>query len=376
MFLERLELTDFRNYVGLKLAFERRLTVFQGANAQGKTNLLEAVALLALARSPRAARDGEMVRWGAAEAVIRGEARRGQRDPVAVSLSLKRDGGKSLRVDGQPRKRLADGIGELVVVYFGPGELQLVSGAPGDRREFLNTCIGQTSSAYLTALGGYRGVLRQRNSLLRSALGRGGPGRRVDENLLLALDDELADRAGVMMALRRDWTARLGHEAADLHRVLSGGREELEVSYEPHLRLDGDTPEQLADGMREQLIVKRTDEMRRGLTLVGPHRDDLRLRVNDVDARTFGSQGQQRTAALALKMAELRVVAQHLGEAPILLLDDVLSELDSHRRAAVIALAEEADQVLLSGAEAEGWDLPGLAEADRRMVEAGTVQCL
>jgi DNA replication and repair protein RecF len=337
MFLERLALTDFRNYAGLRLELTAPLTVLSGANAQGKTNLLEAVALLALARSPRCAHDGEMVRAGAAEAVVRGEIGRRVRPPVAIGLTLRRDGGKSVRVDGQPRARLGEAIGELAVVYFGPGDLKLVSGSPGDRREFLNTCLGQCSPSYLAALAAYRGVLRQRTALLRAGLGR-----RVDENLLLALDDGLSQRAAELMSQRAAWVAQLALEAAEAHGRLTDGRESLAVVYQPHLRLEpGADPADLAQAVR------------RGLTLAGPHRDDLKLSIDGLPARTYGSQGQQRTAALALKVAELRVMSRTLGESPLLLLDDVLSELDRGRRAQVLALGEEAEQVLLTCSNAE-----------------------
>jgi DNA replication and repair protein RecF len=367
MFLERLELTDFRGYARLRLDFARPLTLFEGDNAQGKTNLLEAVSLLALARSPRGARDGEMIRWGADEAIVRGEAARRARGNVAVGLTLRRDGGKALRVGGQPCARLSDGVGQLNVVFFGPGDLQLVSGSPEARREFLNTCIGQASPPYLAALGGYRQALRQRNGLLRAH-------RRLDENLLLAHDDALAERAATLMELRAGWAAELSEESASVHRRLSREREVLQVTYQPHCRLESESREAQIDSLREQFMARRGDELRRGLTLLGPHRDDLKVLIDGLPAKTYASQGQQRTAALALKIAELRVLARHLGEPPLLLLDDVLSELDPARRAAVLELRQEADQVLLTCTSADGLDEALAQGAARHTVVAGTVR--
>lgn len=341
MFLERLELTDFRNYESLRLRFSEPLSLFSGENAQGKTNILEAVLLLAFARSPRTSRDGELVRRGAGEAVVRGEVRRQRREPVSVSLALRGDGTKTIKVDGQPR-RVGEAIGEVNVVFFGPAELRLVGGGPGERREFLNTCLGQTSTAYLAALGRYRSILRQRNRLLKAT-------GRVDEALLLAYDDQLAEPAAVLMAERQTSIRRLAEEAAAVQARLSADREALEVRYHPNVPWPGTAdPAALAGAVAERLIARRDEELRRQVTLVGPHRDDLTILIDGQEARTYASQGQQRTAALALKIAELRLITAALGEPPLLLLDDVLSELDDRRRAAVMELVDEAEQVLLT----------------------------
>lgn len=344
MRLERLELTDFRNYAALRLDPRPGLNLVLGANAQGKSNLLEALGLLALARSPRAARDGDLVRWGADEAVVRGEASRSAREPLSLSVTLRRDGAKSLKVNGIARRRLADGVGELNAVCFAPRDLELVRGAPGDRREFLNTCFGQIDPGYLAALGGYRRLLRQRNSLLKGALHR-----RLDEHLLLALDDGLAEHAAHVMRVRAERILQLAAAAAEAHARLSAAHERLEVCYAPNIVSNGGGD--LVETVRERLIAKRGEELRRGLTLVGPHRDDLTLTLDGAEARSFASQGQQRTAALALKVAELQLIAQTIGESPLLLLDDVLSELDATRQAQVLALTNEAEQVFVTCAE-------------------------
>ncbi|NUP99533.1 MAG: DNA replication and repair protein RecF, partial [Armatimonadetes bacterium] len=314
-------------------------------------------------------RDGELVRWGAAEAVVRGEVRREAREAVTVSIGLRADGSKTVKVDGVTQKRLADAVGQINVVLFGPEELRLVDGGPGERRGYLNTCLGQTDPRYLAALGAYRNLLRQRNRLLRQ-----GRDRYVDPDLLLAYDDQLVAEAGVVMARRATAIAELERQASAVHERLSGGREKLTIGYEANVALPGGGDEAAyAAAMGEKLIVRRDEELRRGLTVVGPHRDDLLLRINDIDARTYGSQGQQRTAALALKIAELRVVKQAVGEAPLLLLDDVLSELDEHRRAEVMALVDEADQVLLTGSQAADFDPALRARARVYRVEAGEV---
>ena len=369
MFLERLELTDFRNYESLRLDFQAPLALFVGRNAQGKTNILEAVLLLALARSPRTARDGELVRWGCSTAVVRGEVRRTQRPPVAVSVGLAATGQKTVKVDGVARRRLVDALGEVNVVMFGPDDLRLVSGGPGERRAFLNTCLGQISHRYLGALATYRNVLRQRNALLRAGRQRG-----VDPVLREAYDEQLAAAAAVLMQERAWRVAELEREAAAVHHDLAGGGERLAARYEPNVPWPDSADEAtLAGALREVLASRRAEEQRRGVTVAGPHRDELVLTINGAAAKVYGSQGQQRTAALALKIAELRVVAAAVGEPPLLLLDDVLSELDARRRAAVLELVGEADQVLLSGAD-EQLVSAGPHQAEIYHVRAGQVR--
>ncbi|MBI2300214.1 MAG: DNA replication/repair protein RecF [Armatimonadetes bacterium] len=370
MFLERLELTDFRNYESLDLEFSAPLCILFGSNAQGKTNILEAVLMLALARSPRCARDGEMVRWGADEAAVRGEFRRRQRDPVSLGLSLRPDGSKRIKVDGIARRRVIDAVGEVNAVLFGPDELRLVSGSPSERRGFLNTCLGQTSPRYLDALAGYRAGLRQRNGLLRRAAGR-----RLDEDLLTTYDEQLAGHAAVLMAARIARIAQLTGEADQVHRRLAGGRESLAAEYEPSVPLPAAGDEAaLAAAVVGRLRERREAELARGVTLCGPHRDDLRVTIDGRDARTFASQGQQRTAALALKIAELRVVRQAIGEPPLLLLDDVMSELDDLRRAEVLSLTDEAEQVFITCSQQSTFSEAILRRAAVYRVTAGRVE--
>ena len=368
MYLERLELTDFRNYETLRLDCERRLGILVGQNAQGKTNVLEAVLLLALGRSPRTSRDSELVRWGCQSAVVRGEVRRAAREPVIVSVGLRADGSKQVKVDGEPRRRLADAVGEINVVLFGPEGLKLVSGGPGERRAYLNGCLGQTSRAYLDALAAYKGILRQRNGLLRQA-----QHRPIDVELLGAYDDQFAAAAASLMVHRGAQVKLLADEAARVHEGLSGGREALAVTYQPSVRCPLDSESEVTQAVGEKLIARRDEALRRGVTTLGPHRDDLEVSLDGREARTFGSQGQQRTAALALKIAELRVVAEAIGEPPLLLLDDVLSELDPLRRAAVMALVDEADQVLVTCADAELFDSALRSEAQIWQVRGGTM---
>ncbi|MCC7493665.1 MAG: DNA replication/repair protein RecF [Fimbriimonadaceae bacterium] len=369
MFLERLELNDFRSWEQLRLQFEAPLTILAGANGQGKTNILEAVLLLAQTRSPRTGRDSELVRRGQREAVVRGEIRRQRGAAGTVAVALRSDGSKVVKIDGQPVRRLVDAVGALAVVFFGPDELRLVSGGPETRRNYLNGCLGQLSPRYLAALAGYRGVLRQRNQLLRSARER-----PVGGDLLAAFDDGLAAQAAILMAERCRGVEQLSRHAATAHYELSAGAETLQVTYRPHVSLPAEPdPERLQTAVLEQLARRRDEELRRATTLVGPHRDDLAIRLNEVEARTYGSQGQQRTAALALKMAELRVLSTVLDEPAVLLLDDVLSELDDTRRRQVLALIDETDQVVVTCAQTSGFDERSLARSSLWEVAGGAV---
>lgn len=368
MFVERLELAEFRSYESLSLEFGAPLGLIAGGNGQGKTNLLEAIALLAGGRSPRTARDGEMVRRGTPEAAVRGLVRRTQRESVALAVGIRADGAKTVKVGGLPR-RLGELIGELTAVLFLPDDLALVSGAPERRRAFLNGALGQIDRRYLTALGRYRQALRQRNELLRTA-----EQRRLDEALLLVYDDQLAAEAAVLMAARVEFIAALGREAAAVHARLSGG-ERLRLEYQPSVPLPEATDEPaLAAQVAEHLVAARSRELRRGITLVGPHRDELALELDGRSARQFASQGQQRTAALALKIAELRCLTAAAGEPPVLLLDDVLSELDAGRRREVMGLVDEAEQVLITASDAALFDRALLGGAERFEVTLGAVR--
>lgn len=347
MYLRALTLENFRCYEAARFEFPPGLNVVLGPNASGKTSLLEAIYLLATTTSPRAGNLRSLIGHGASWARVTGVFRR-----AGVDLSLRvtigdpaggRSGATSLEVDGRPVASAREVIGRAQAVLFWVGELAVVKGAPGDRRHFMNAAIGPMSARYLDDLARYRRALRQRNELLRQSA-RG----RADGRLLAPWTHALVEAGVSLTTDRASFVAALGAEAGPLHERLGAGAERLEVRYEPSVPLEGDeAPE---DAFYARLEDTHAREIERGSTQVGPHRDDIVLLVDGVDIRRFGSQGQQRTAALALKLAQARVAGVRTQTEPILLLDDCLSELDPARGAAMLDLSADREQMIVTSA--------------------------
>ncbi|HYM97297.1 MAG TPA: DNA replication/repair protein RecF [Candidatus Sulfotelmatobacter sp.] len=336
MRLRRLQLKNHRNYASLDLEPGPGVNVFIGANGQGKTNLLEAVAMLALSSSPRARREVELVGPVAPASRIEALVDSGAlKLELAISLNVEGERARrTIEVDGV-RRRAFDLPGHFRVTLFWPDDLGLVKGGPELRRRFLNQMLVQVEPGYSRALAGLRRVLEQRNSLLkRMAAGEGG------EDVLEAWDAELVRIGNDIATARARAVLELAPEAARCHAEIASG-ERLEIHYEG-------PPENLAEAVHNSLA----EDLRRGSTTIGPHRDDLRVLLDGQDARSFGSQGQQRTAVVSLKLAEASLVARRTGERPVLLLDDVLSELDGERRAALPKEVAGEGQVIITSVEA------------------------
>jgi DNA replication and repair protein RecF len=334
--LRRLRLRNHRNYAQLDLTPGEGVNVFIGQNGQGKTNLLEAVAMLALSSSPRARRDHELV----------GPVGPGSRIEAGVfdgsttrelSIALDVDGDRTHRtieVDGQ-RRRAFDLPGNFRVTLFWPDDLGLVKAGPEIRRRFLNQMLVQVQPGYARALSGLRRILEQRNSLLkRIAAGEGG------EDMLEAWDTELVRVGSEIVEARAAAVRELEPEAVRCHGQIAAG-ERLDIAYEG-------PPENLAQAVHNS----QAEDLRRGSTSVGPHRDDLRILLDGQEARSYASQGQQRTAVVSLKLAEAALIEARTGERPVLLLDDVLSELDGERRAALLKEVGAGGQVIVTSVEA------------------------
>ena len=336
MRLKRLRLRNHRNYAQLDLTPGAGINVFIGANGQGKTNLLEAVAMLALSSSPRARRETELVGPLGPGSKIEAEIDSGGLE-IDLSINLTVEGERARRtieVDGV-RKRAVDLPGRFRVTLFWPDDLGLVKGSPELRRRFLNHMLVQVEPGYARALAGLRRVLEQRNSLLkRIAAGEGG------DDMLAAWNHELVNVGQEVAAARARAVAELQPEAARRHAQIAAG-ERLEIRYEG-------PPENLAEAVNKSL----GEDLRRGTTSVGPHRDDLAILLDGEDARAYGSQGQQRTAVVSLKLAESVLIERRTGERPVLLLDDVLSELDGERRAALLREVAWGGQVIITSVEA------------------------
>jgi DNA replication and repair protein RecF len=334
--LRRLRLRNHRNYRQLDLTPGDGVNVFIGPNGQGKTNLLEAVAMLALSSSPRARRETELVGPVGPGSRIDADVAGGQ-TTREISIALDVEGERARRtieIDGT-RRRAVDLPGHFRVTLFWPDDLGLVKAGPELRRRFLNQMLVQVEPGYARALAGLRRVLEQRNSLLkRIAAGQGG------EDTLSAWDQELVRVSGEIIDARVKAVRDLEPEAARCHSQIAAG-ERLEIAYEG-------PPDNFAQAVHNSLA----EDLRRGSTSVGPHRDDLRILLDGQEARSFGSQGQQRTAVVSLKLAEAALIERRTGERPVLLLDDVLSELDGDRRAALLDEVAAGGQVIVTSVEA------------------------
>ena len=374
MFLSNVSLFDFRNYPELDLAFERSATVLFGGNAQGKTNLLEAVALTALSRSPRTQQAGELVRFGqpAARVTCTVQTDRGRDDlEIRILLNSTATGTSAVKrfsINGASRPS-SEMTGSLRVVLFWPDDLQLVKGSSDGRRRFLNTLLSQIDSAHARELTRYGHLLEQRNALLRAV--RDGREPAAD---LQYWTDSVAQSGATIMVERQRRLLELQPVAAAFHRELTDDRERLDLRYRPSGARIGEAPVELvAEQLKAAMRESRDEEVARGQTVVGPQRDDVEVWLDDHEARLFASQGQQRTAVLSLKLAELHYLAEVTGDQPVLLLDDVMSELDPARRERLLAALEPGPQALITAADLN--DLPRsiLERAAVFRVDRGTI---
>lgn len=325
-----LKLHNFRNYRDLESAFEPSLTVFTGLNGAGKTNVLEAIFLCALGRSHRTGRDNELIRMGEMEAmVLVNLTTRGGSRSIREELTFGER--KRIFLDGAPVSRSGELMGCLNVVMFSPEDLTLVKGGPAERRRFMDMEISQLKPAYYYDLQQYNQALKQRNNLLKEGLETSGD--------MLELWDEQLSRLGARIEVERAAFCRdLRELAGELHDHMSSGQEELRVAYEPNVPC-GDE-DLIREAIADALVGNLERDLLRGFTSVGPHRDDLLLELNGCDVRTYGSQGQQRTTALSLKLSEIALMERLRQEKPVLLLDDVFSELDERRRELLLSAIE------------------------------------
>lgn len=400
MQIDHLSLTNFRNYARLELSLPAdRPIVLHGDNAQGKTSALEAIYYLATSTSPYTSSDRQLIHW------------RTEGDPIPFARLSAELGGKpgaydkldiTLMLDmssGAPRfkksvkhnsieKRVMDVAGLLNVVLFLPQDLSLIEGAPSDRRRFMNATLRQVKVDYFLALNEYEKILPQRNALLK----RVGEGRAGAVELEY-WDDQLATRGAVIIAGRQQFLRELEVKARDTHHALTGGKETLSLRYVPSIlpRADIDggqlsfdllgldlnrqlSPEEIKPQFMEHLLQRRAEAIRRGVTLAGPHRDELRLFINDRDCGLYGSRGQARTAVMALKFAELEWMRDQLGEYPLFLLDEVVAELDSKRRLYLLDRLDGVAQTLLTTTELDIFESAFLERAQLYRVREGQIQ--
>ena len=355
MWVERLGLVDFRSYRSAELDLTPGVTVLVGPNGRGKTNVVEALHRVAVGASHRIAGDTALLREGATDAVIRTALRTD--DDQSRSVDVQFGSGRTrAQVDGQPVRRAAEAVGVLRVVAFAPEDVALVRGDPADRRRYLDQLLSQRRASYAAALADFERVLRQRNTLLKDLRGGRGPGQAAgdDRGTLAAWTEQLVAHGAPLVAARLAAVDALSGPVSAAHAGLTGSDVAVTLTYRSDAAVvdpDGHALEigAIADALRAALDVVAAEELRRGITLVGPHRDELVITLDGLPARTTASQGEAWSVALACKVGSAPLLTG-VGDRPVLLLDDVFSELDETRRARVAELCDGFDQVIVTAA--------------------------
>ena len=317
MIIKSLELSNFRNYESLRLDFSEGTNIFYGDNAQGKTNILESLYMISTTKSHRGVKDRDLIRFGQEEAHIRSVLIKNDLD-YQVDMHLRKSGSKVIAVNGQKLKKAAGLLGLLNVVFFSPEDLSIIKNGPSERRRFIDMELCQLDSFYLYNLNNYNKIVNQRNKLLKDIYTNYSLKETLD-----IWDSQLISYGSKIIERRVSFINQLNEIIYDIHKKLSGDREEILIKYEPNV---------LIEEFETKLKQSQEKDIKLKMTTVGPHRDDICIDVNGIDIRKFGSQGQQRTAALSLKLSEIELVKKITKDTPVLLLDDVLSELDSNRQ--------------------------------------------
>ncbi len=332
------ELKNFRNYKTATVTFSDGLNVLYGKNASGKTNMLESVYLCSIFHSPRTSKDKEMILLGEKKAnikiVIEKKFRR-----HTINLQIDEQGKKKVAVDNIPVNRAGELLGVLGVVFFSPDEMKLVKESPAERRRFLDVGLSQQQKSYFLALQRYNKTLKQKNNLLKEYKFN----KNIDD-MLDVWDESLAKEGAILIAKRMEYLSTLNDAARKFHRILSRETETLTLSYESGFKLE--EAKDVQKSLLDAIVKARQKDKELGFSTVGPHRDDIKIEINGKDSRKFASQGQQRTVALAMKLGEVVIYKNEIGEPPVLLLDDVLSELDESRQKLLLELTQDFQTIL------------------------------
>jgi DNA replication and repair protein RecF len=317
MYIETLELSNFRNYDSLFMKLDRETNILYGDNAQGKTNVLESIYLCGTTKSHRGSKDKEMIQFQKDEAHIRMQLVK-KETPYRIDMHLKRNKAKGIAINGVPIKKASELFGIINMVFFSPEDLNIIKNGPSERRKFIDIELCQLNKVYLSELASYNHVLNQRNKLLKDI-----SFRPELEDTLEVWDEQLENYGRRIISERKLFIEELNNIIFDIHKSLTGEKEVLNISYEPNVN---------SESFKILLRQNREKDLKLKLTSTGPHRDDMCVKINGIDIRKYGSQGQQRTAALSLKLSEIYLVKKIIRDTPVLLLDDVLSELDSSRQ--------------------------------------------
>lgn len=371
MHIDSLHFKSFRNYGEETFHPGKGLNILVGLNAQGKSNILEAITLLATTRSYRSSREVDLIRWGEQHAALSTHVARQKDVDVTIEVFLGVSEKKVVRINQVKHHRIADLLGHLNAVIFSVEDMQIVRGEPSDRRRFLNIEISQASPGYCHHLVTYRKIIEQRNRLLKEIQGRPGLAGTLE-----SWNTQLVEHGSRLILKRWEFIQLIDQAAREIHERLTDEREELNILYQPSVPLETEVSLAAIQGSYQQALRGRAqEEIARGVTVVGPHRDDLIFRINGADARVFASQGQQRTAALSVKLAETQLLTEVAGEPPVVLLDDVMSELDDRRRAQIFEFLARDCQTFITCTNLEALS-PEIAErASVFTVRDGRIEC-
>ena len=385
MYLKTLHLQKFRNYQDQKVAFDAPKTILVGDNAQGKSNLLEGVELLSTLKSHRVSRDRDLILDAQPDGQITANLER-ESGLIELAIILRSQGRRTVMLNGQSLRRQLDFLSILNVVQFSSLDLELVRGSPDRRRSWLDRLLIQLEPIYAYILQQYYQVLRQRNALLKKARSQShfsgeNQHRQISNSELAVWDAQLAAMGSRVVRRRDRVLERLAPLAKSWHHLISGNTENLDLTYQPNVRVDSSektrmsalSPQAVRQAFLQKISTRAIAEQQQGTTLVGPHRDDIIFTINQTPTRQYGSSGQQRTLVLALKLAELQLIEEVVGEPPLLLLDDVLAELDLNRQNQLLEAIGDRFQTLITTTHLGGFDSQWLKHTQILSVRSGEI---
>ncbi|EYE88636.1 recombinase RecF [Fervidicella metallireducens AeB] len=339
MHVKNLELKNYRNYSSLSLNLNKGLNIFVGENAQGKTNIVESIYYLSGVKSHRTSRDSELIKWDKDRAYIKADVVKAISD-YTMEFLLSNEEKKAIKVNGIRINKISEVLGTVNVVIFSPEDLKLVKEGPAFRRKFIDNELNQIRPKYHHALLQYNRVLMQRNNLLKSI--KFSPSNRITAEVF---SEQLAEYGSFLCDARNEFIKKLSLIARLIHRKITNGKEELEIIYDCSIGKYKNKQE-TKKWLLKYYIEEMDTDIERGVTLKGPHRDDLIIKINGFDTKIYGSQGQQRTAALSLKLSEIEIIKSEVSEYPILILDDVMSELDLNRQKFLLESLKDVQTIL------------------------------
>lgn len=333
MFIKKLILLNYRNYKELDLNFSRNVNVIMGDNAQGKTNILESIYYCAFAKSHRTSRDKELINWEANDAYISASIGKERLDK-RIDINILKDGKKAIRINSIKINKIGELFGTFNVVMFSPEDLKIIKDSPGVRRRFIDMEICQLNNKYYYNLVQYNKVLNERNIILKN--------KKLSEDMLEIYDEQLANFGEYIIKHRIEYLDKLNFYGSEIHKDITLNKENIEFKYLSSIKNLKDIKNNFAELLRKN----RKRDIEKGISTIGPHRDDFNVNINGIDTKSYGSQGQQRTAVLTMKFSSLRIIKEVTGEYPILLLDDVLSELDFNRKRYILSTIGEIQTII------------------------------